>query len=333
MCVILYVNINGQKILAKNRDRVYKPYIEIVHEIVNGIELAYIRDNKNGWIEGLNENGCGIVNSTLDIYDGKNRNEIINAHRYRSLELRNKKNKMYNALIESNETNFFKTLLKKDDTSYLLEGHTLTIFKNKIFHIEKNLDNKYIIGNIVNNTVFTNHGINLPNEGFTKGKKGVSSFLRKKITEEEIKNTIHLKRCDINLYDEILKMLNKNYYNIDPRFHPYRDKKTLINRLKHINPNDRIVNTTGQLFLNITNKELVYYKDTNNSEKVKYINKLPTNYVPKIRIIIKETEKNKTPSKIFTQKYIKKIYKKFGYHEKTIKNSMKQIKSRTRKHR
>jgi hypothetical protein len=327
MCVILYVNINGQKILAKHRDRVYKPNIEIVHEIVNGIEMAYIRDKKTGWIEGLNENGCGIVNSTLNMNESKN-------HQQRSFKLAQKKNKIYNSLKHSDKKSFLGTLLEKENTNYLLEGNTLFVFDDNVFHIENNLQNNFVIKKIINNSVYSNHGINLPNEGFTKGKKGLSSFLRKRIVEEELEKIKDINKCDIELYDEISNVLNKNYSNIDPRFHPYRDKKNTLKRLKGIDKNQLFIITTGQLFLNITNKELVYYKDTNNSEKVKYINKLPRNYVAKIRIIIKETEKNKTPRKIFTQKYIKKIYKKFGYQEnKSKKHSMKQIKSRTRKHR
>lgn len=66
MCVILYTEIDGKKILFKNRDLPYKPYIEIIHEIVDGTELAYIRDKKTGWIEGMNDQNIGIINSTMD---------------------------------------------------------------------------------------------------------------------------------------------------------------------------------------------------------------------------------------------------------------------------
>lgn len=71
MCVILYTEINGKKILAKNRDRAYKPNIKIIHEIVNGIEVAYLKDENSGWIEGMNADGVGIVNSTLNSADSK----------------------------------------------------------------------------------------------------------------------------------------------------------------------------------------------------------------------------------------------------------------------
>lgn len=98
MCVILYAKINGKQILAKNRDRIYKPNIQLVHEIVDGIEIAYIQDKNTGWVEGINENGCGIINSTLDRNDGK-RGKRQN---YVSL----KSNKVFNALCESKKKIF-----------------------------------------------------------------------------------------------------------------------------------------------------------------------------------------------------------------------------------
>jgi len=94
MCVIYYIDINGQLILAKNRDRPYKPEIEIIHEIVNGLEVVYMKDKNHGWIEGMNEMGSGMVNSTL----------IDETQDYSGYNL--KKNKMYNALKKNPEAPF-----------------------------------------------------------------------------------------------------------------------------------------------------------------------------------------------------------------------------------
>jgi hypothetical protein len=316
MCVILYTEINGKKILAKNRDRTYKPNIELVHEIVNGIELAYIRDKKTGWVEGMNENGCGLVNSTL------NMNESKHVKKMKKSVLKTKKNKIFNALCEQKNNKIFYNLIKQTNNSNndVLEGHTLVTINNQIFHIENNIYNDFIIKKVDKPVVYTNHGVNLEDEGFTEGKKGLSSFLRKKMVETELK-------CnkDVDLYDDFVKnVMNVNYTNIDPRFHSYRDKSLTL-RKKNIDKNQVFINTTGQLILNITDKEMVYYTDVNNSETIKYVNKLPNNYVPKIRIIIKETEKHiKTKKKIFTRKYLKNLYKKFNYtSSQTKKNANK----------
>ena len=326
MCVILYTEIDGKKILAKNRDRTYKPRIELIHEIVNGIEIAYIRDLKTGWIEGMNEIGCGLINSTLNMNESKHIKKI------KKVVLKTKKNKIYNALCERKKSKVFYDLIKHSnnkETNNVLEGHTLMMFNGEVFHIENNVFNNFIIKKVNKPVVFTNHGINLKEEGFTEGKKGFSSFMRQKMVETELKNN-----TDVDLYDDFVSnVMNVNYTNIDPRFHSYRDKKLSLKRNKHLNNEQNFISTTGQLILNITDKEFVYYTDTNNSETVKYINKLPSDYVPKIRVIIKETEKSiKKRKKAFTQKYLKKLYKKFNY-ESTRREKKNNRKNVTRKNR
>jgi len=325
MCVILYTEIDGKKILAKNRDQVHKPNIEIIHEIINGIEIAYIRDTKTEWVEGMNENGCGLINSTL------NMNESKHVKKMKKVILKTKKNKIYKALCERKKSKVFYDLIKHSDnkeTNNILEGHTLLMFNGQVFHIENNVFNNFIIKKVNKPVVYTNHGINIKKAGFTEGKKGVSSFLRKKLIETELKNN-----TDLDLYDDFVNnVMNVNYVNIDPRFHSYRDKNTTLKRNKHLHNEQNFISTTGQLIMNITDKEFVYYTDVNNSETVKYINKLPSDYVPKIRIIIKETEKNiKKRKRAFTRKYLKQLYKKFDYE--STRREKKNRKNVTRKNR
>ena len=64
-CIIVAKKATDSIILAKNRDRAYNPQIEVVHEIIDGVEIAYLRDTHTDWSEGLNEFGIGIVNTAL----------------------------------------------------------------------------------------------------------------------------------------------------------------------------------------------------------------------------------------------------------------------------
>jgi len=311
MCVIVYTEIDGKKILAKNRDRPYKPDMEIIHEIVNGIEIAYIKDKISGWIEGMNDQHIGIVNSTLG-----RRSEKHLIKKKKMYSSSNKKNVIYTALTTKNVNNKnFYDIIKKTDKNYVLEGNTLLLYKDDVFHIENTENNIFTTKKIKNTVVFSNHGTILKNRGYTKCKKGLSSFLRRKIIQSELKNN------NISTVDDLVNIMNRNYTNIDPRFHPYRDKATTLKKLTYIDPNETFINTTGQLILNMTDNKLIYYTDINNTKKIKYINKLPHNYIPKIQIIIKESEKNLKPRKIFTKKYIKKINKRFDC--KTKKNRKK----------
>ena len=57
-----------------------------------------------------------------------------------------------------------------------------------------------------------------------------------------------------------------------------------------------------------------YYSDTTHSISVKYVNNLPKNYTPKIKINIHKSKKNMIRKKnVFSSSYLKKIYKKFKY--------------------
>jgi len=306
MCVILYTKINGKQILAKNRDRTHNPEIKIFHEIRNGVEIAYISDTKTGWVEGMSENNCGIVNSTLNIKDSK----IVVQ---RSNFLRAKTHAIYKALYQKNIKKFFDELIKNEN----FEGNTLLVYENRPYHIEDSLSKEYTIDEVKKTSVYTNHGVNMQNTGFIKGAKGLSSFIRRRIVEKELEKELeNLEgKCETqnHIYDKISHVLNKDYKNIDPRFHPYRDKSTTLKRVNNIDKNKKIVSTTGQLILNITDKELVYFSDENNSSKcVKYINKLPASYIPKIRVIVKYTKKNTQTRKIFPKKYLNDILYRFN---------------------
>ena len=319
MCVIVYTTIDNKKILVKNRDRVYKPNIVIIHELVDGVEMAYIKDLKTGWIEGLNGNGIGIINSTLNRNDGK--------YKVDKSYLKMKKNRILDALHKTDSKKIINEIIEDNKKVPFLEGHSLIVCDDKCLHIENNVDNKFVITKINDTSVFTNSGKSFDDAGFVKGKKGLSSFLRRKNIEMELKNK------QINSYEELIDIMNKNYIGIDPSFHSYRDEKMIE---KHLNNNSeknkknmKIVRTTGQILLNLTDKELVYYEDINNSKGVKYINNLPKNYNPIIKVIINKTEKNKELKKSkLTQKYLKKIYKKFNFNNETMRQKSKNNKTK-----
>jgi hypothetical protein len=320
MCVILYTTLNGKTILAKNRDRTYKPKIQIIHEIVNGIEMVYFKDMETNWMEGLNEKGTAMVNSSL-----YNPNAVSVRHRVREdpdylKHHTTKGNVFHNILCEKESIDNF---LKQDRYFKMIEGHTLLVAKGKCYQIEETEDEFSIKPNHKNNVVLSNHGEDT-DAGYRTGKKGVSSFLRQKIVEQELKK--------VKNDDQLLSVMNKNYSNIDPRFHPYRSKQltkkhnpTLTG--KHL----KFVRTTSQLLLNITDLEFVYYNDASNEKKVTFINKLPQYYVPKIKVTIHETVKSLTPKyKIFDAKYLNGVYKKFDYNPNVSKTKRNHL--LTRKH-
>ncbi len=61
MCIIVSKKFDDTRIIAKNRDRAYKASLEIVHTLINDVEIAYIRDTITDWSEGMNQYGIGIL--------------------------------------------------------------------------------------------------------------------------------------------------------------------------------------------------------------------------------------------------------------------------------
>jgi len=331
MCVILFTTINGKKILAKNRDRIYHPNVEIIHEIIDGIEIVYLMDKKTGWIEGMNENGLALLNATLNMKDSDSKSAINT----RKNVLKKKKNKIFNALKNNTKKNIFYNLIKKsDDPNLILEGNTLIHYNNEVYHIENDIFNKFNIRNIKKPLVLTNHSNYLRNLGYTKGKKGLSSYLRQTLVQMKLNENYSKENNNKEIYDDLMNnVLNIYSPNIDPRLQPYRDEKLVKKSFPNLEKNAVIIYTTGQILCNVTDKEFVYYSDKNNSAKVKYINKLPSSYVPKIRVIIKETEKNMKPQHLIPERKLKQIYDEFNFktNYKTRNNKVKRKHSKLTK--
>ena len=65
-CIIVGGCIGNNFILAKNRDRKFLPTIEIVRKLSKGgIEMVLMYDKRTQYVEGMNQFGIGIINSTL----------------------------------------------------------------------------------------------------------------------------------------------------------------------------------------------------------------------------------------------------------------------------
>jgi hypothetical protein len=332
MCVIIYTKINGKQYLIKNRDRTYNPNIEVIHEIINGIEIVYIYDLITGWREGMNELGIGLVNSSLSSSDDINKSIFERVKKNPNyLKTRQGKRKLkgesnYEILIDPKFKNKIANCIQHDICYGITSGHTLLVIENNIYHIEKYNNNKerdfFLIKlNKDKNIVLTNHGIH--GNGGLKGHSAVSSFLRKDIIEYEMKhNKIH----SIN---DLLEIINTNYTNIDIRFHPYRDGCMSKKLVKSKNfKKTKYVSTTGQLVMNMTDKIFNYFFDSNHSISVKYVNNLPKNYHQKIQVNIHSNKKNMFRKKrVFSNSYLQKIYRKFKYKNK-IKNKTKHNKDK-----
>ena len=329
MCVIIYTKINGKQFLVKNRDRTYNPKIEVIQEIVDGIEVVYIHDLTTGWREGMNEMGVGLVNSSLSRADDDNKSIFQRVKKNpKYLQTRQGKRKIkgevnYEIITDKHFKDKIDNCFLHESCYNMTSGHTLLLIDGTPYHVEKYKNNEekevdFFLNKLDSNKniVITNNGIH--GNGGLKGHSFVSSSIRREIVQYEMKhNKIH------NI-DDLMRIINTYYVNIDPRFHPYRDgylSKRYINV-----KGSKYVSTTGQLVLNMTDKVFDYYSDIHHTSSVNYINKLPKDYTPKIQVNIHNTQKNMDrKKKAFTDLYLKNLYKKLDYN--------KHVKSKTRNNR
>jgi hypothetical protein len=268
-CIIVSKKFGNDMVLAKNRDRAYKPEIEIVHTFINGVEVVYLHDITTDWSEGMNEFGIGLVNASLMIGFDEKEKQIINKTGKKSQDgLR-----IRYALGQKTLKEAIKSVIKFDGG---VKGHTFVADPNNLITIEMTSKHTPVVKqqNPSKLYVRTNHGLAHPDAGYTEGPDYKSSVVRRASARAVIGK--------LKDWRDELKALRANRFSND-------------------NPNNMSRNTdkmktTSQMQLNLTKRifTLNYFGDR--VEGFKGIrNQLPADYIPKIKIKIKnlrETEDN-----------------------------------------
>lgn len=265
-CIIVSKEIKDRFILAKNRDRTYKPEMEIVHEMINGVEVCYIHDKLTDWSEGINEYGIGIVNTALMVgYDEKEL-EIIK----KTGNISDDGKKMREALSKKTLKEAIVSIAKYKGG---LRGHTFVSSPHHMVTIETTLEEpKLKLINSKHPIVRTNHGHAFANAGYKKGKPYESSKVRQLSAELQSEKT-----KDVN---DLLPNMRHKFFSGDSPFNMKRDTKKIY--------------TTSQLLLDLTDKILwfVYFPENIKSYKG-IVNRLPKGYTPKIKIKVQKVVSKK----------------------------------------
>ena len=258
MCIIVNKRVGDRIILAKNRDRAYKPSLEIIHTIIDGVEVAYLRDTITDWSEGLNEYGIGIVNTALMVGYDENEKKIVKKGGKPSKDGR----KIRKALSQKTLSDALKIAVKFMGG---VKGHTFISNNEKMVSIETTSKHRprYEVHKTIEPTVRTNHGHLHYGAGYTEGPDYLSSKIRKISAEKSMGKVNNIK--------DVLPSMRKRFYKPDSNLNMRRDTDKMF--------------TSSQLLLNLTDKELHlnFFKDKVESfEGVKRI--LPKGYTPKIKI-------------------------------------------------
>jgi autotransporter translocation and assembly factor TamB len=279
-CTIAAVRIDDGVVLAKNRDRGYKARVEIIHEIVDGVEVVYWRDIDTDWSEGMNEYGISIVNSALSTASDEKEGEKVLKQRKIKNDKTEKKvyskdgQKIREALTKKDMRSAVKSLIEFTGTKskWGLRGETFVSDGKDIYVIEMTSKHAPIIKKLKEDSkivVRSNHGVYQKDAGYTTGEKRKSSVSRMELAKKHLKDA----KTDMDVINTL-----KQKYDDDPFLNPYRTK------------NMYNMQTTGQIMMNLDKKLIVVRMDNEMGEFVGIKNKLPKDYSPKIKIKV-ESEK------------------------------------------
>lgn len=275
-CVVARVEVDGKTILAKNRDRGYKAQIEIVHELIAGVEVVYLHDKLTDWSEGMNEFGIGIINASLSVDFDEKEGDLAKANldKGKAPKVSHDGLKIRTALGKKKLSQAIQSVVSfvgKDHKDVGVKGQTIIANTKYAFVIEMTSKHLPVVDRIDDEkvTVRTNHGIEYPDTGYTSGVKRESSISRKKIAEKELKK--------VTKPDEVLDTLSKEY-----------TKDTFMNPYRRQNKYD--METTSQVMYNLNDLEFHLRWDIDHSEFKGLVDRLPKGYTPKIKIFISETD-------------------------------------------
>jgi hypothetical protein len=283
-CTIAAVRIDDGVVLAKNRDRGYKARVEIIHELIDDVEIVYWRDIDTDWSEGMNEFGIGIVNSSLLVVQDEKEGKGVEKERKTENKEKDKTvkrkfaadgGKIRKALTYKTLPKVIKSIISfrgEDKKDVGLKGETIVSDNKNIYVIEMTAKHSPIIKKLKQDSklvVRTNHGIYQKGAGYTRGEKRKSSLIRMELAKNHLKNV----KKDL----DVINVMKKKYKK-DPFLNPYRTKN-----MYHMQ-------TTGQIMMNLEEKIVLVRMDNEMGEFVGIETKLPKNYEPKIKIKV-ESEK------------------------------------------
>lgn len=263
-CIIVSKKFGNDLVLAKNRDRAYKPEIEIVHTLINGIEVVYLHDITTDWSEGMNELGIGIVNTSLMVgYDEKEKAIISKTGKKSKDGIR-----IRTALGQKNIKDALRAAIL---TNGGVKGHTFIADPNHLVTVEMTSKHKAVIKKQDPSQIYvrTNHGLAHPDAGYTEGPDYKSSIVRRASARAVVGK--------MKDWEDELLGLRKNRFSHDNPNNMSRDTDKMM--------------TTSQMQLNLTKKIFTLHYFGNRIEAFRGVrSELPSDYMPKIHIRVKDIE-------------------------------------------
>tara|TARA_R110000851_G_scaffold94758_14_gene205815 strand:+ start:4034 stop:5635 length:1602 start_codon:yes stop_codon:yes gene_type:complete len=282
-CTIAHKVIDGNVILAKNRDRAYDVKLTVIRELINNIEVVYIHDEDTDWSEGMNEFGIGVINSTLQgEFDEKEKKVIKttgkpskDGFKMRTALGYKKMSEVINSIISF--TGFSTGAGTKSGEATGLNGHTFVANPKVSFAIETTSTDEPAIRKLDHSKSHTrtNHGRVHKDSGYKEGPNAKSSKSREAISLSIVSKA--------ETKNDLLKGLS-GYRTKDVRNNPYRNTDMVSNPT-----GADVLSTTGQLLMDLTDRQLIVRMDKTKSEFLGIDDRTPDGYKPKINVRVEYT--------------------------------------------
>lgn len=276
-CVIATKVFGKDRVLIKNRDRNYKPKLEIVREIVDGMEIVYMHDLDTDWSEGMNEKGIGIINSALAVSDDERDKKMAKSGKKsfdgakirKALSMKTLRDAVKSVLTFEGESDPEKSPLKsKTGKPTALNGHTIVASSKSAFHVESTSDKTPVVVKLnKKGFVETNHGDEISEVGYTE--KSHPKDFKSSVSREKIAKKI---MTSAKTPEEALEDLSKKQKGVKGYLNPYRYDYKFF--------------TGSQIMLNLDKKEFTLAIDPEICDFKGIIDKTPKNHKEKIKIIV-----------------------------------------------
>lgn len=254
MCVVIAKHLKDYGwVIAKNRDRNYKPEISIKQSNRLGVQRLYMQDDKTRYTEGVNEYGIAILSASIMVKKDEKEGAAAGSddqstaqfyspdgRRIRTALLKRTVMGAVNELIKLEIPG--NTLITDGNECYLLEG----AYKDYHNPGKKSYEHKLKKLKKTEAVVRTNHGIFLPWAGYQHNKDNKHEKLSRESSESRYK-IVERKLDGIEKPEDMLECLSSRPEK-DPQLNPIRlDEKR------------KAMRTTGQLLI-IPRERTLHYR-------------------------------------------------------------------------
>lgn len=236
-------------VIAKNRDRSYKPLIRVRKSFRNNVERLLLWDQKTKYTEGVNEYGVAIVSASISTTTDEIEGAI--ATKYNSRLTKTPRVYYSPDGLRIRKALFEKTAFEaiRKVIEFQIPGNTIVADKDRCFLIEAGFlnTNEYVYEVVEVPTthiaVRTNHGIFLPWTGYSADvpqevSKRKSSDVRYEKVNEGLKRA--------STFEQFIDVLSTST-DINPQMNPLR-----------VDPRKGAMRTSGQIFIIPKEKTLHY---------------------------------------------------------------------------